>query len=247
MEENLVNIRDRYGSMLLAILLKRRRKNSFTTTISCDLQIPRVLERDSLGSDKARQMLGKCSFVVLSGFNGVGKDTIGKELARLGFPRLPNVTTRRRRNDEVEGVDYFFMTEEEFNHAREAGEFLTCKRRHGTDWHGFLRRPFVEKLAKGEGFHLDKSPISWLELLKCREIGEQNFCAFYILPPSFDEWLRRLTLRTQRVGVGESVINRLEDSLANFKIVEDNLDLYDIFVVNDRIERVVWIIRGFLK
>lgn len=204
---------------------------------------------DNLLLDLEKQTVSRCqqaisfSAVILSGPNGAGKDTVGKN---LGLPKLPNVTTRGRRPDEIDGVDYIFMTEEEFQEALRAGQFLTHKKRHGKDWHGLLRDMFFQKIKSGEKFMMDKSPLSLLALLKELDPGTRNlFITCYILPPSFEEWLRRLTSRTAE-SEGEDVRGRIRDSLYNLKLVAENPSLYDVFIINDEIERATAVIKQLL-
>ena len=65
------------------------------------------------------------SLLVLSGPSGVGKTTIARLLAKKPeIARVMTTTTRPRRDDEVDGVDYRFLTKEEFKAAVARGEFL---------------------------------------------------------------------------------------------------------------------------
>jgi guanylate kinase len=246
MDEAFEKFRDLYCRMLCELVARRYPSLGVAEMDQPDRLIPEFLERGTCMGDLARRERDSSSCVVLSGFNGVGKDTIGQKLVEAGFPRLPNVTTRKPRPSEREGVDYFFFTEDRFHEAREAGEFITCMRRHGADWHGFLRKPFVDRLRKGEAFYLDKSPSSWKALLEAPEIQGSSYTAVYILPPSFDEWLRRLLGRTRQTS-GESVGDRLEDSLQNFQIVIDFPELYNAFVVNDDFSRAADVVLQFFR
>lgn len=86
-------------------------------------------------------------FVIISGPSGVGKTTLIKEMLKQEpmLTRIVSYTTRAQREDEQDGVDYFFISKEEFFKKREAGDFLewtavfnhysaTCKRQIEEVW-----------------------------------------------------------------------------------------------------------------
>ena len=87
--------------------------------------------------------------------SGAGKSTVVRELLGGACP-LPlalsvSATTRQPRPGEVDGVDYFFLTPEEFARRREAGEFLECKEVFGRgDWYGTLQSQVAAGLAAGK-------------------------------------------------------------------------------------------------
>lgn len=97
--------------------------------------------------------------IVLSGPSGVGKSTVLREL--LGrFPeklRLSvSATTRPRRPGEVDGVDYHFLSPEEFTRRREAGEFLECVEVFGRGhWYGTLLDEVRPSLQSGKWIILE--------------------------------------------------------------------------------------------
>ena len=211
MNKEFALLKHQYLQILLQIVKQQSKKDIFDR--SClDSDGVYFLEKTTSTTKIASLKIGRCQYIVLSGPNGVGKDTIGQKLANFGFPRLPNVTTRKRRPWEKEGIDYYFWTEKQFHTAKEKGEFLTYKKRHGTDWHGFLKKPFIKKLQKGEKFHLDKSPASWQTLLQIPKVRKSSYIACYVLPPSYEEWIKRLTKRTAQTDK-EKVATRIKDSL----------------------------------
>src|SRR5512140_615530 len=86
--------------------------------------------------------------VVISGPSGVGKDSVLRGLRELGRPFrfVPTMNTRPRRPDEVDGIDYFFVTTEEFVTLLEQGELLEHAVVYG-DYKGIPKKPIREALA----------------------------------------------------------------------------------------------------
>src|SRR5438034_2611444 len=94
-----------------------------------------------------------CSrLVVISGPSGAGKSTVVRELMTncpLPLHLSISATTRQPRRGEVEGVDYFFLTPEQFAARRAAGEFLECKEYAG-NWYGTLQSQVTAGLVEGK-------------------------------------------------------------------------------------------------
>ncbi|HZQ06195.1 MAG TPA: guanylate kinase [Anaerolineae bacterium] len=88
--------------------------------------------------------------VIVSGPSGVGKDATLKRMQARGAPFhfLVTNTTRPRRPNEVEGVDYHFISPEEFQEKLERGDFLEHANVYG-NWYGNSRRDVENALAKG--------------------------------------------------------------------------------------------------
>src|SRR5437762_5288110 len=96
-------------------------------------------------------------FVVLSGPSGSGKTTIVDRLLERSPVRLVksvSATTRPPRKNEVDGRNYYFLTESEFARRRERGDFLECAEVHGTgNWYGTLKSE-VERARRLGGWAL---------------------------------------------------------------------------------------------
>ena len=89
--------------------------------------------------------------VVISGPSGVGKDSVLRGLKERGLPFrfVPTMNTRPRRPDEADGVDYHFVTTEEFVTLLEQGELLEHAVVYG-DYKGIPRKPIREALQSGQ-------------------------------------------------------------------------------------------------
>ena len=130
--------------------------------------------------------------IVISGPSGAGKGT----LIRQVLPRFPELvcsvsaTTRARRPNEVEGRDYFYLSEEEFRESIERGDFLEWAQFAG-HYYGTPRKAVEERLAGGRDVILE------IELEGARQVLEKRPDALmiFITPPSFEELRRRLEAR----------------------------------------------------
>ncbi len=89
--------------------------------------------------------------VVISGPSGVGRDSVLRGLKErdLPFRFVPTMNTRPRRPDEVDGIDYFFVTTEEFVTLLEQGELLEHAVVYG-DYKGIPKKPIREALQSGQ-------------------------------------------------------------------------------------------------
>jgi guanylate kinase len=169
--------------------------------------------------------------VVITGPSGAGKGTLIRRLVerRPDLEVAVSATTRPRRESEVDGVHYHFLSEEEFVERIEAGELLEHVRYVSGHRYGTLRSEVERIRAAG------KSCILELETEGARRVKElePDSLTIFVTTPSFDELERRLRERaTESAGeIGE----RLE--LARRQMAEQ--DDFEHVVVNDELERAV--------
>jgi guanylate kinase len=175
--------------------------------------------------------------LVLAGPSGVGKGTIVAALRRR-HPELwesVSYTTRAPRPEEVDGVDYHFVSRPAFEALRDADGFLEWFEVFG-DLKGTPRAPVVERLADGVDVLLE---IDVQGALKVKREFPDAVLVF-VKPPSPEELARRLTER------GTETAADLERRLAAAAEEEARAPEFDAVVVNDDLERVVGEVAGIL-
>ena len=150
--------------------------------------------------------------LVLSSPSGGGKTSIAKSLlqARDDLGYSVSATTRPIRNGEREGVDYYFLTREEFLRRIDAGEFLEWATYAG-HYYGTLRSEIDRIFARGHTAVLD------VEIEGARQIRESfpNSLHVFVLPPSAEVLVGRLADRnTEPPAVIRERITRAADELA---------------------------------
>lgn len=167
---------------------------------------------------------------VISGSSGVGKGTVINEFLNKHpeFKLSISCTTRGMRKGEVDGVNYFFLSKEEFKKCVDNNEFLEWAEFSGNCYG--TKKEFVEKcLAKGENLILEIDTKGALNVKKL--MPEANL--IFIAPPSIEELEARL--RGRHTETEEAIQKRL----ASIKLEIENSKHYDFVVVNDTVENAV--------
>ena len=166
---------------------------------------------------------------MLSGPSGVGKSTV---LARIreDYPQLwpsVSVTTRRPRPGEVDGREYFFVDDQEFDRMIAAGELLEWARFVGHR-HGTPRAPVEVKLAAGTPVLLE------IDLAGARQVraAVPDALLVFLAPPSWDELVRRLNGRGTEAP--EVIARRLEEARVEMAAEPE----FDVTLVNTSVRDV---------
>ena len=135
--------------------------------------------------------MSKGKLFVISGASGVGKSTVLKEVmaAREDLLFSVSATTRAPRKDEVEAVNYFFVSKPEFEEMIRQGAFLEYDD-HTDNFYGTPRAQLEEKLTRGNVI-LDVEPNGAFAVRKARP----DATLIFIAPPSMEELERRLRSR----------------------------------------------------
>ncbi|HVI81356.1 MAG TPA: guanylate kinase [Chthoniobacterales bacterium] len=147
---------------------------------------------------------------ILSAPSGAGKTTLVDALRKTSeFIYSVSCTTRPARAGEVEGEDYRFLSNEEFNARARAGDFLEHATVHGHHY-GTLLKPIVEDLMNGHDVLIDIDTQGAATIRKHKdEFVRQSLADIFLMPPDVDELRRRLTKR------GTETAEQIETRLAN--------------------------------
>ena len=153
--------------------------------------------------------MNKGTLLVLSGSSGVGKSTIIAQVLEQR-PELyfsVSCTTRAPRPGEVDGVNYTFISREEFQARIERGEFLEYAEYVG-NYYGTSMTVIREKLEQGVDVLLD------IEVQGAAKVRERlpDAASVFIVPPSFEELAQRLRVRTP-FGAGGRTARRKSKSV----------------------------------
>lgn len=178
--------------------------------------------------------------IILSGPSGVGKGTVRKKLFEnndLNLVYSISMTTRAPRAGEKDGVDYFFVSEKEFQKNINKNNFLefcffvgNC---YGTpksivdNWRDQGKNVFLEIEINGASQIIEKTK------------GD-GVISIFLMPPSFEELRDRIVNRRSE---SEEVVNR---RLAKARSEMDKVEDYDYVVINDDVERAAGEIRKII-
>lgn len=171
--------------------------------------------------------------VVISGPSGSGKTTLVERiLADCAGPLALSVsaTTRRPRPGEREGAHYYFLTPEEFERRRAAGEFLECCEVFGTGhWYGTLRSEVEQRLTDGRWVLLE------IDVAGMRQVRQRfpEALTIFVRPRSWEELERRL--RARGTEAESAIQKRLETARREWETAGE----YDQEIINDDVEQAV--------
>ncbi|AQM60508.1 MULTISPECIES: guanylate kinase [Clostridium] len=168
--------------------------------------------------------------LVVSGPSGAGKGTICKALLEKHKEIYLSVsaTTRAPRKGEVDGVNYYFTTKEEFVKRVEEGDFLEHAEVYG-NYYGTPKSSVEKMLEQGKDVILE---IDIQGALKVKENCEEGIFIF-ILPPSMEELKQRIIKRGSETP--ESLMTRFKSAYKEINYISK----YNYAVVNDEVDLAV--------
>ncbi|PJJ72280.1 guanylate kinase [Diaminobutyricimonas aerilata] len=176
-----------------------------------------LVERENRGRPASR-------LVVLAGPTAVGKGTVSQYI-RENYPDVllsVSATTRAPRPGEIDGVHYYFLSDDEFDRRIEAGEFLEWAVVHNSHRYGTLRAPIDAALAEGRSVLLE------IDLQGARSVRRAmpEALLVFLLPPTWEELVRRL------IGRGTESPAEQARRLETAKVELAAQNEFDVRVVN---------------
>jgi guanylate kinase len=172
----------------------------------------------------------KGKLVVISGPSGAGKSTICRQLLkRMDAALSVSATTRERSSQETDGVDYRFITRDDFLARVKRNEFLEYAEVFG-NLYGTPRDTVERMLDAG------KTVILEIDVQGGRQV-RQNYpevVLIFIMPPNLDELVKRLSGRAR--DTAEAAKKRLE---AAQREIAEAKEFYEYTVVNDDLEKAI--------
>ena len=165
---------------------------------------------------------------VVSAPSGTGKTTLCSMLMKsvCGIQYSISYTTRKPRKGEINGKDYFFVSEEEFRKMIERGEFLEWAEVHG-HLYGTSRSQIEKAIHEGKDVLLDIDTQGAINIKN----QIKDAVLIFILPPSWEELEKRLKLRGTENQ--EEIKKRLKTAREEVK----KINFYDYVIVNDEIQK----------
>ena len=168
------------------------------------------------------------SMIILSSPSGAGKTTLVKLLAKSKNYQISiSHTTRKPRENEANGKDYFFINEEEFKNLINKGEFLEYAKVFN-NFYGTALKPVQDNLDNGKNVIFD---IDWqgAQQIKNKRL-KYKLITFFVLPPSKEVLFNRLSNRDMK----DKVI--VEERMKEFNKDVLHWINYDYVVINDKLD-----------
>lgn len=218
---------------------------------------PRLLEDLTFPQGGTRN-----AFIVLTAPSGAGKGTVGKGLQARGIPKLPRVNTRPIRAGEAEGEEYFFVTDARFNEMKTGGEVFCAtstaeqsKEAGGSSvastQAGIPTKEFDAYVGQGKPFFIDSGAGTAKKIKQEEHVQNIPFQVVFLLPPSFEEMIRRVTSRRAqeaaeggKIMTDETLLDRLAIAVNHLRKSPETTDGY---VVNDLVERAIERLAAYLS
>lgn len=181
---------------------------------------------------------------VFSAPSGSGKTTLVRHLLLQNLPLGFSIsaTSRPPRGEEKDGVDYYFLSEEEFRQKIEEDAFIEYEEVYEGAFYGTLRSE-VERLWKdGKNVLFDIDVIGGLNV---KEQYPEETLAVFVQPPSLEELEKRL--RQRKTETEDKIQQRLDKSATELIYSQD----FDVILVNDNLakakQEVVRLVKKFLR
>lgn len=164
---------------------------------------------------------------IVSGPSGAGKSTICRMVRKmLGINLATSATTRVPREGEKNGIDYFFLSKEEFLKRKDNHEFLECATVHG-NYYGTLKSEVENRLSNGENVILEIDVQGGLQVKK----KYPDAILIFFKTPNLNDLENRL--RGRKTDNEETIQLRLKNSMKELEYENK----YDVTLVNETIDQ----------
>ena len=175
-----------------------------------------------------KKKVRKGLMLVLSSPSGAGKTSICRKLLEIENDLVMSIsyTTRKKRKSEINGIDYFFVSDKEFEKLRNNDFFIEYAKVFD-NWYGTPKKIVIDHMQNGVDVVFD---IDWQGSEQLSKFKELNLVKVFILPPSKEELEKRLIARNQ--DDKEAIKRRM---LAYSKDISHKKD-YDYVLINDNVE-----------
>ena len=168
--------------------------------------------------------------IILSGPSGVGKGTVREYIVnthKVDLTFSVSMTTRKPRAGETNGVEYFFVSQEEFDEHVRNGDFLEHASFVGNSY-GTPKQAVEDLRNQGKNVFLEIEVNGATQVLN--SVKDERVVSFFLMPPSIETLTKRIEGR--RTESKEIIEARVQKGLKEIK----EADKYDYVIVNDRVK-----------
>ena len=202
--------------------------------LSLLMAIANILPIASFAEDEIHNDKNSGLIFVISGPSGVGKNTVVEAWLRTvpdgKLQRSVTATTREKRDGEVEGRDYYFMSQDEFTEKAANGEFYEYATVHGSALYGTLKSDVNARFQAGNDVILIVDVQGALSLRKVAEEDKnlsKRMIFIFVGPKNIDQLRERLS--TRNTDNAEEISRRLESAQKEIEYGKD----YDYYIKSD--------------
>jgi len=174
----------------------------------------------------------KGKMFIFSAPSGAGKTTIVQRLLK----KLPNLefsisaTSRPIRNNETDGIDYYFLSVEDFKQKIAQHEFVEWEEVYKNRFYGTLKSEVTRIWEKGNHVIFDVDVVGGLNI---RRLYPDEALSIFVMPPSVEELEKRLRLRSTDSN------EDIEVRVAKAKNELEYANQFDVIILNDELEKAI--------